>query len=414
MLLLGLVGTAHGAERHWTRLTDLLRQARLVVAGTVTRSASLDDGRVVVASVRPDRVLKGDAGPGEVAVVEEHDLPSSPTLLPAGQHVVAFLVRAPHTSSLARVLPPGPTYWALLDGPMGVLASPSAETIREADAIVGRWVEMATDTTGDAAARAAGLRALAFDEIAAAHQVVVEDGAAAVGALPDLADTLSEPEQHRLQDALERADLPPRVRVAVIQAVAAQHLTTLVPALRTLHDPPPAVLAASWQALRRLGAPPTAAELAPFLRSPTPGVRAVAAPAMLTAQSAAAVPQVERLALTDRDASVGAAAATALGATKVPGGLTALERIYTKTSSGEVRLAAGNAIVAWGGDDAADALARLAFAAPPGAQKWAVTLLFALGRKQDDPRVVRIRTTHPDPSIRDLAEHGFDLGSEHH
>jgi HEAT repeat protein len=229
-----------------------------------------------------------------------------------------------------------------------------------------------------------------------------------------LAGTLTEPEQHRLQGALDRGELPPRVRVALIEAVAAQHLTTLVPALRTLRDPPPAVLAASWQARRALGAPPTATELAPFLRSPAPGVRAVAAPALLTAERAAAVSQVERLALTDRDASVGAAAATALGATKAPGGLAALARVYTKTSSEEVRQAAGNAIVGWGGDDAADALARLAFDAPPGAQQWAVTLLFALGRKQDDPRLVRIRTTHPDPSVRELVEHGFDLGTHHH
>src|SRR4029450_907745 len=100
--------------------------------------------------------------------------------------VVAFLVRAPHTSSLARVLPSGPTYWTPLDGPLGVLASPSAETIREAAGIVGRWVEVATDTSDEATARAARLRALAFDEIAAAHPVVVEDGAAAVGARTDL------------------------------------------------------------------------------------------------------------------------------------------------------------------------------------------------------------------------------------
>lgn len=34
--------------------------------------------------------------------------------------------------------------------------------------------------------------------------------------------------------------------------------------------------------------------------------------------------------------------------------------------------------------------------------------------EQDDPRLVRIRTTHPDPSVRDLVEHGFDLGTHHH
>jgi hypothetical protein len=412
-VLLGLVGAAHGAEQHWTRLADLLRQARLVAAGTAARTESYDDCRLSVAIVAPDRVLKGEAM-GDLAVVEEHDLPSSPTLLPAGEHVLIFLTRAPRTSSLARALPERPTYWTPLGGRMGVLASPSAEAIREAADLVAAWVALATDTTSDAAARAARLRTLAFDEVAAAHPVVVEDGAAAIAGLPDLRATLSEAEQHRLRAALERADLPPRVRVALIRAVAAAELTALVPVLRSLRVAPPEVLAAGWQALRTLGAPPTPAELAPPLRSRTPAVRAVAAPAVLVAGGAAAVPQLEHVALTDGDPLVGKAAATALGTTKVPGGLAALERIYIKTSSDDVRQAAGNAIVAWGGDEAADALARLAFDAPPGAQKWAVTLLFALGRKQDDPRLVRIATTHPDATVRDLVEHGFDLGTHHH
>ncbi len=413
LALLGLVGAAHGAEQRWTRLADLLRQARLVVAGPVTRTASFDDGRVVVAYVRPDRVLKGDAGQGEVAVVEEHDRPSSPTLLPAGEHVVVFLARAPRTSSLARVLPPGPTYWAPVQGRMGVLASPSAETIREAGAVVAQWVEAATDT-GDAAARGDRARALAFAAVAAAHPVVVEDGAAAVAALPGLRDTLTASEQRRLEAALRRRDLPARVRIALVQAVAQQQLVALVPALRALDDPPPALLAARWDALRRLGAAPTARDLAPFVRSADPTVRVVALPALLRAAGGDAVPQVERVAHEDREPAVRAAAATALGAVKPPGGLAVLERIYVKTSSDEVRQAAGNAIVVWGGDEAADTLARLAFDAPPAAQKWAVTLLFALGRRQDDPRVERIRTTHPDASVRELVEHGPDLGTHQH
>ncbi len=414
MTLLGLVGAAHGAEQRWTRLADLLRQARLVVAGTVTRNEPFDDGRVVVASLRPDRVLKGDAGAGEVAVVEEHDLPSSPELLPSGESAVVFLVRAPRSSSLARTLPPGPTYWAPLQDRMGVLASPSAETTRETAGIVARWVELSTDTSDDATARAARLRELAFDEVAAAHPVVVEDGAGTVAALPDLASSLTGAEQHRLEAAIARDELPPRVRVALIRAVAAQRLTVLVATLRSLRQPPAEVLAASWQALHALGAPPTVADVAAPLRSAEPRVRAVAVAELLTIQGAAAVPQVEHVALDDPDASVGATAATALGAARVSGGLAALERIYTKTSQEEVRQAAGNAIVAWGGDEAADALTRLAFDAPPGAQKWAVTLIFALGRRQDDPHLVRIRTTHPDPSVRDLVEHGFDLGTHRH
>ncbi len=407
------MGTARGAEQRWTSLGELLRQSRLVVTGTVTRSTDLDGGRVVVASLLPTRVLKGDAGAGEVSVVEEHDRPSSPTLLPAGEHVVAFLVRAPRTSSLVNVLPAGAAYWTPSGERMGVLASPSAETARETADLVARWVALATDA-GDTATRTERMRTLAFDEIAARHPVVVEDGAAAVAALPALAPTLTDAERDRLAAAVARQDLPARVRVALVRAIAAQRLVALVAALRALRDAPPDVLAASWDTLRALGAPPTAEDLAPFVGSADPAVRIVAVPALLIAAGGEAVPQVERIALGDRDPAVAAAAATALGAVKPAGGLPALERIYQKTADETVRQAAGNAIVAWGGEPAADALARLAFDAPPPAQKWAVTLLFALGRRQDDPRIVRIRTTHPDPSVRELVEHGPDFGSHHH
>lgn len=414
MVLAGPLGVAHGADQHRARIGELLREARLVVVGTVSRRESFDGGRLVVASVQPERVLKGAPQSGEVAVVEEHDLPSSPTLLPSGEQVVAFLVRAPRSSSLARALPAGTTYWAPVRGRMGVLASPARETIRQAGDIVARWAAMAADPTGDAATRSERLRALAFDAVAATHPVVVEDGAAAVATLPELAPTLTDAERLRLEAALGRADLPARVRIALVEAIAAQKLVALLPALRALDQAPPELLAASWDARRRLGAAPTAADLAPFARSPKPGVRAVAWTALLAAGGAEAVPRVERAALEDRDAAARKAATAALGAVRPPGALAALERIYVRTSDPDVRQAAGNAVVAWGGDAAADTLARLAFAAPPDAQKWPVILLFALGRTRDDPRLIRIRTTHPDASVRDLVEHGFDLGTHSH
>src|SRR5262249_46923429 len=121
---------------------------------------------------------------------------------------------------------------------------------------------------------------------------------------------------------------------------------------------------------------------------------------------------VEHMALKDRDATVAKAATEALGRVKTPGGLAALARIYERSAA--QRQTAGTVIVGWGGDAAAETLARLAFEAPPNAQRGAVALLSPLGRNRDDPHLVRIRTTHPDPSVREFAEEGFDLGTEHH
>ncbi len=295
---------------------------------------------------------------------------------------------------------------------MGVLASDSSATIREAAEIIERQVAIATGETADAAERAAKRRALAFDELAAAHPVVVEDGVGAIASLPGLAGTLTEEERRRITHALDRRDLPARVRVALVHAIATQRLTDLLPALHELKNPPADVLAATWDAERQLGSPPSAASLAPFLTASDPAIRAAVAPALLATGDRDAVPQVERLTREDADFSVRQAATQALGKVKAPGGLAALERIYA--SSATLRTDAGAGILAWGGDEAADALERLAFNAPEDGQKWAVTLLFALGRKQDDPRLVRIRTTHPDPTVRELVEKGFDMGTEHH
>src|SRR5262249_43983760 len=155
----------------------------------------------------------------------------SPILLPSGEHVVVFLVHAPRTSSLTKALPQGPTYHAPTQGRMGVLASTSAESNAETAALVARWAALASGTTDDAAARAAATRALACDEVGAGHPVVVEDGAQAVAALPDLAATLDDAERRRLAAAIARRDLPPRVRIALVQAIADQRLVALVPSL---------------------------------------------------------------------------------------------------------------------------------------------------------------------------------------
>ncbi|MFN8545239.1 MAG: HEAT repeat domain-containing protein [Candidatus Binatia bacterium] len=294
-----------------------------------------------------------------------------------------------------------------------MLSSPSAEAIREAAALVARMVEATTDTTSDTDTRSARARSLAFDELVARHPVVVEDGAAAVGAIADLAASLTDAERRRIEAALRRRDLPVRVRVAVVRLVGARHLTVLAPALGKLEAPAPEVLAASWDALRALGHAPAAVDLAPFVASRDAGVRAVAVAALLATAGADAIPQVERLALEDPDVAVRTAATQALGTSRLPAALPALAHVY-KASPWDVRRAAGNAIVGWGDDDAAATLARLTFEAPPEAQKWALALLLSLGRTKADPLVDHIRTSHPDPTLRDIIDHGFDLGTEHH
>ena len=411
LALLGPVGIAHGAVSRAPRLATLLGRARLAVAGSVTRVDGYDAGRVTVARVRPDRTLKGEPGPGELPVVEEHDRPSSTAALHAGDRVVVFLQRAERTSSLAHALPPGPTYLRLVDGTVGLIASPDAETIREAAALVARLVAASTGAESDAAARAAAARALVFDEVAARHPLVVADGAAGLSGVADLPATLTDDEHARLERALQRRELPSWVRITLIEAVAAQHLTALVPTLQKLDGPTPDVLAASWDALRQLGQAPTANDLAAYASSPDPAVRAAVPTALLAAGGDDAIPAVENMALTDADTKVRVAATDALGATKREAVLPSLEKLF-RAGPWEVRQAAARGFTLVGGRGAAEALSRLAFAGEMDAQHYAVTILLALVPK-DDPLVVHIRDTHPDPELRKFIEEGPYMGHSH-
>ncbi len=377
-----------------------------MVAGTVTTVTAYDEGRLGVARVRVDRVLKGTAS-GDLTVVERHDMPSSPDLLRSGDHVLLFLAPAARSSSLTQALPPG-TYTEPVAGRAGVITGDAAAVAEAAD-LVARMVAAGAAPEKDRARRAAQARALVMDEIGARHPRLVAEGAAALPGVPDLAATLGDDERRRLEAALAREDLPSYVRVVLVEAVGGADLVALAPALRTLPRPDPAVQAAAWEALRRLGQPPTVADLTPALASPDPALRAAAATALAGTAGRDAIPQLERLALEDPSTEVRDAAIAALGSLRGPEALPALERIWA-ASDWPQRQAAGRAISRIGGRSAQEAFARLAFVGQPDAEKYAVTLLMLTGVSRDDELVTKIRTTHPDDSVRALATEGLPRG----
>ena len=259
----------------------------------------------------------------------------------------------------------------------------------------------------DAGARAAAAqhRALVFDELAGRHPRLVDDGAAALPGIPDLATTLTDAERRRLEAALARTDLPSWVRVQLVESIGAANLAALAPALRTLPSPDAPVLEASWAALRHLGAPPTAADIAPSLGSSDPAVRAVDARALLATSEPDAVSRVRRLALDDPSSDVRTAATEALGATQRPDVLPSVEEVF-RHGDWPTRQAAGRAINRVGGRPAQESLARLAFDPDADVQRYAVTLLLVTGISRDDPLVQWIRTSHPDADIRRLVSEG--------
>lgn len=379
----------------------------MVVVGDVASVTPYDQGRVNVAAIQVEAVLKGNlAGrAAQARVVERRDLPIPPTFR-QGQSVLAFLKAAPRSSSLNAILPKG-LYYSLVDVDEACLVAESPASLAEMRRIVESIVAESRNPQTDSAQRAVAARDLTFELLSARHPVLVEDGAASLAGVPFLAGTLTSGELEKLEAALRREDLPVRVRVALVRAVGRAGLHEAIPALRALRSPPE-VMEAAWQALDQLQAPPPAEKLEERLAADNPEVRAAAVRELLRREGAAAVSKAAPVALQDPDPEVRRAAIKALGETGKPEALPPLERVFVEEDV-KMRQAAAGAILAIGGQPATDAFARLTFTGPPSAQRYAFVCLMLNGVTRNDPVIKRIAETHPDESIRRLATHGLDV-----
>jgi HEAT repeats len=388
-------------------LRELTKAARLVVVADVESVAPYDQGRVAVANLRIETVLKGSLGAetGPVRVVERRDLPTPPTFR-QGQAIVAFLKAAPRSSSLNAVLPPGP-YYALVDLEEACLVADSPDSLAEMRRIVDLIVAESRNPISDATQRGVAARQLAFDLLSARPPVLVEDGAASLTSVPHLAGTMTKSELQTLEAALQREDVPVRIRLALVRAVGDAGLREAIPALQALGSPPE-VMAAAWQALDRLQAAPPLEKLEERLAAQNPQVRAAAVRELLRREGAAAVSKAAPVALQDPDPDVRMAAIEALGETGKAEALPPLERVFVEEDV-DLQQAAARAIIAIGGEPAKDAFGRLTFTGPISAQRYAFVCLMMVGVNRDDPLVKRIAETHPDETIRRLATHGVDV-----
>lgn len=400
LLLLAAIAVPSAGATPAPRLRGMLKQARIVVAGEVTNVTPYDDDRVAVVQIAVAKLLKGTlpADSGPLAVIELHEGPARPRLLP-GVRGIAFLRPVTPSSYLGKVLPRG-TYYELLPAFEAFVAASTKSDADRDSALIARLVSASRGAGLDAEAA----RQLTFDLLASANPALVED------TIPGVADlrrqpALSSAELATLRSTLQRADLPDRVRVALIQAVAAANLRDAVPVLQSL-DAPPAVAEAAWQALDKLGAPPPEESVVARLADREPSVRAAAARELLRRDGSAAISQIASLAVDDPDPSVRLAVVDALGALGKPEALPPLERVFPDSPT-ELRQASARAIMAVGGPEAVDTLGRLAFVGPLRSQRFAVFVLMTMTGTHRDEVVQRIGQTHSDAQVRDLVEHGL-------
>ena len=383
------------------RLRGLLKAARLVVAGQVTSVTPYEDDRISVVEFAVERTLKYSLphpGAGKIELIEVHEGKSRPHLA-VGTRGIAFVRPAGRLSSLAKVLPRGTYYEVLPDYGSFIPATTPADAERQ-NAIVARFVAAARGEGMDAQAA----RKSTFDLLGAESPLLVEDAADGIVDLGKQ-DKLTPEELNILSSALQRATLPDRVRIALIEAVSKAGLAQAVPALKAIESPPP-VAEAAWKALDALGAPPPEDSLVSRTADPAPAVRAAAVRELLRREGVDAVSQVAPVAVQDPDPSVRRAAVDALGALGKPEALPPLERVFVDSPT-DLQQATGRAILAVGGPAAVDAFGRLAFTGPIPSQRYAVVLLMTMTDPHKQAVLDRIEQTHSDEQIRDLIAKGL-------
>jgi hypothetical protein len=380
------------------RLRALLKAGRTVVAGTVADSTSYDDDRVAVVAFDASTVFKGRVqAPTTLSLIELHEGSSTEPLAP-GTQGLAFLRPAAMTSYLQRTIPHGRYDELLPEYGAFVAAGDAADAARQVS-IIQRLLRVA----GGATLSAQDARQLTFDLLAGRSPVLVEDGAAGLADLPRGA-TLTDAESSTLAAALRRTDLPERVRIALISAVAEAQLGAMVPTLRAI-DSPPAVMEAALKALDALGAGESDDDVRHRLASTDPSIRLAAARQLLRRSGTGALTAVAPVAVKDPDPKVRLEVVEAIGALQDAAALPTLEQAFLDPEVPQ-RQAAARAIIAVGGKPAADALTRLATQGSLDAQRYAVVVLMTLNTPDAKASLAQLAKTHPDAETRDLITHG--------
>jgi hypothetical protein len=395
------VARADDAPTLAPRLSTLLGEARLVVLGDVGAVTEHDEGRLLRAEVRVSRALKGAAEGSSVDVIEDRTFPSVRPSLATGRRVVAFLKPARSTTQTRRSLAPDREYYRLPANRWGVIDLAATGAEHEVVTAIDGWRGLSGKAGSE---RETEMRRLVFMELGARHERLVEDAAAALPEIPGLGRTLTSDERETLTRALQRTELPERVRLALIEGITQQALVDLAPALRELPGATPRLLEAAALARTRLGRGPDREEFDQVFSTGDAVTRAANVPAL--ARAPGGIDTVAALAVEDPSRDVRLAAIGALGESGSPKALPTLGETFLDPDI-DIRRKSAEGIHRIGGREAAKLCADLAFVASPDAQRQAVLLLIVLAGSREDPLVQRIRDTHPSEEIRELARKGI-------
>ncbi len=396
---------------HAPRVRELIRRASLIGVGRIAATEDFDHGRIRVHDV----VLEQELKPGEstsARTVRAVSITDQPGGAVAEAHVVgvAFLQPLRRNSYLDQNLTATQGLYEFVDGRDGWLQASDSSSLDAMRAPIEAIVKQSRAPAAGIAQRGQLVRAVAFGLLSAPHPLLAKDGIDSLSSIANLAGSLTESESGILAAALANSALPVPTRTALIDEIAALDLRQLVGPLQELSEPK--LRLAALAALRKLGAPASEKSLRQLLASEEPLVRSAAARELLATEASEAIPLVAGSLLRDANKEVRLDTIEALGETRSPEAVTPLEGVFAGEDI-EERQASARALREIGGEVAAEALHRLAFAGSVDSQRYAVIVLLSLGVGTDDRRVRDIAKRHTDEKITEMLEHGLELGHHH-
>jgi HEAT repeat protein len=390
-------------------LRDLTGADRAVVLATVTRTDALDDQKLLVYRVTIERVLRGTPSSETVAVVDVRAGLTRPPLVTDGQRAVLLLAPAPSMSYLAQHLPGESPLYQLADGRDGVIPVGS-----EADVEVVVGLLDAIDRVRaepDPAARASALRQLAFASLASDRPRLVANGLLELRRLPrDL--SLTSEEISILSRVLRDTSIPAPTRIGLIRLLGQQRWAGALAGLQTVEADQPDVLAALLAARADLGAPPSRRDLAPYLASKDPAVRAAAVGALARLDEPGTIDELGRWAIADGDPTVRERAITALGESKRPEAQRYLRQTFASPDR-TLMQASARALLALDEADGNAAFTELALHGSSSDVRRYAALVLLMTRGRQHPAVVQLLAKNPDPEVRRVIEHGIEMHDVH-
>jgi HEAT repeats len=389
-------------------LGQLAAEATAIVLATVSRSETYDEGRLRLHRLRVERVIRGRLEEPEPGIVDILGDPSRPPLVGEGERAVFLLRPQPPLSYLDQQLPAAPRFAtvAARDGILPVGSEAEVDAIERALAQCAAIASIEDDAAGRAARRK-----LAFFELGTTSPRLAADAVVELGLLTDLAPVTPD-EITAIGRTLRDPRVDARTRIGLMELLANRGLREALPALAGAEAESPAVLDALLAAKTKLGAPPTRADLRPYLDEKDPALRAVAVRALARLDDPDALADVGRAATSDADVSVRTAAVDALGKTKKPAAVPILRQTFGAPEPA-VRQASARALADFGDPAADNALVDLALKGENTDVQTYAAIVLVVSRGRDSEPVRRLEQSNPSPAVRDLLTHGLRILDKH-